>query len=77
MKMDLFKKNSINCLDKNLPIYKAQGILQPECTVIVHEDCKIVQQRSRWVGFCPNKGYPPMEVMWLMGMEEELISFNL
>ena len=32
----------------HLPIYKAQGLLQPECTV-VHEDCKSLKQRSRWV----------------------------
>jgi len=38
-------------LDKNLPIYKAQTILQPECTN-VHEDCIILQQRRRWVNFC-------------------------
>ena len=34
----------------NLPIYKAQEILQPERTV-VREDCKILQQRNRWVKF--------------------------
>ena len=43
-------------MDKNLPIYKALKILQPECTV-VHEDCKILQQRRRWVKFYPNTKY--------------------
>jgi hypothetical protein len=32
----------------HLPIYKAQGLLQPECTE-VHEDCKSLQQRGRWI----------------------------
>ncbi len=39
-----------------MPIYKAQGILKPECTV-VHEDFKILQQRSRWVSFRSNTNY--------------------
>ena len=40
-------------LDAELSIYKAQIIWQPECT-IVHEDCKIVQQRSEWVALHSN-----------------------
>ncbi len=41
------------CLGKKLPIYKAQKILKPECTT-VHEDFRILQQRSRWVSFRSN-----------------------
>jgi len=36
-----------------LPICKAQEILKPECTT-VHEDFRILQQRSRWVSFRSN-----------------------
>ncbi len=36
-----------------LPIYKAQKILEPECTH-VHEDSNILQQRGRWVSSHPN-----------------------
>ncbi|MDA3789845.1 MAG: hypothetical protein PF503_15275, partial [Desulfobacula sp.] len=41
-----------------LPIYKAQKILKPECTT-VHEDFRILQQRSRWVSFRSNTIYEP------------------
>jgi hypothetical protein len=44
------------CLDEKLPICKAQEILQPECTT-VHEDCRILKQRSRWVSFRSNTTY--------------------
>ena len=42
----------------NLPICEAQELLQPECTV-VHEDCKSLKQRSRWVSFRSNTNYLP------------------
>jgi hypothetical protein len=45
------------CLDVNLPIYEAQKLLQPECT-FVHEDCKSLKQRSRWVSLLPDTDYP-------------------
>jgi hypothetical protein len=40
-------------LGGNLPICEAQEFLQPECTN-VHEDCKNLQQQSRWVSLHPN-----------------------
>ena len=39
-----------------LPICEAQEILKPECTE-VHEDFKILKQRSRWVNFRSNINY--------------------
>ena len=51
--MSLLVLTEKQCLDENLPICEAQELLQPECTV-VHEDCKSLKQRSRWVNFRSN-----------------------
>jgi hypothetical protein len=48
-----FCPNKKTCLDKKLPICKAQAKQNPERTK-VREDFSFVQQRRRWVAFDSN-----------------------